>query len=226
MIKRVSEEENRYYRQMLYPLQDKILALLNDELFYLTGGTCLSRFYYDHRFSEDLDFFFDGNGYPLYQFETEFIGLIKKIKGNFDIEITVNSTTFKRAFCKNDNINLKLEFIYEPYPRIGAVVKKGNFFIDTKENIAVNKLTAIYTRKTVKDYFDLYHLLREYSLVDLLEKTKIKLVPPAFEDLIIALKESIFEGEVLTDKIYDVGEFKRFIENLIMEILQYARDKR
>ncbi len=222
MIKKVSEEENRYYLYSLYPMQDKVLDLLASELFYLTGGTCLSRFYYDHRFSEDLDFFFDGNRHPLHQFESEFIGIIKKIKEIFDIEVTVNGAAFKRVFCKNDNMYLKLEFIYEPYPRIGEVIKKGNFFIDTKENIAVNKLTAIYTRKTVKDYFDLYYLLKEYSLADLLEKTKIKIIPPAYEDLIIALKESIFEGEVLTNKDYDVDEFKRFIEILIMEILQYA----
>jgi len=97
---------------------------------------------------------------------------------------------------------------------------------DTKENIAVNKLTAIYTRKTVKDYFDLYFLLNEYSLVDLLEQTKIKIIPPAFEDLIIALKETIFEGEELLNKSYDEGEFKKFIESLIMDILDYAKNKK
>ncbi|MFA4924576.1 MAG: nucleotidyl transferase AbiEii/AbiGii toxin family protein, partial [Ignavibacteriaceae bacterium] len=216
MIKKVSEEENNYYRNRLYPLQDEVLALLGNELFYLTGGTCLSRFYYDHRFSEDLDFFFDGNRHPLSQFEGEFAGFIKKIKKICDIEVTVNGASFKRAFCKNDDIYLKLEFIYEPYPRIGEVVREANYFIDTKENIAVNKLTAIYTRKTVKDYFDLYFLLKEYSLGDLLEQTKIKIIPPAFEELIISLKETIFEGEVLTDKSYDEGEFKKFIETLIM----------
>jgi len=43
----------------LYKLQDEILHLLRDELspFYLTGGTALSRYYLNHRYSEDLDFF-------------------------------------------------------------------------------------------------------------------------------------------------------------------------
>ena len=72
MIKKVSEEENSYYRSKLYPLQDEVLALLSNELFYLTEGTCLSRFYFNHRFSEELDFFFDGNCNPLSQFEGEF----------------------------------------------------------------------------------------------------------------------------------------------------------
>jgi len=46
------------YKQ-LYMLQDKILELIfsQDTEFYLTGGTCLNRFYYEKRLSDDLDFF-------------------------------------------------------------------------------------------------------------------------------------------------------------------------
>jgi predicted nucleotidyltransferase component of viral defense system len=43
----------------LYALQDlvldKVFELDND--FYLTGGTALHRFYYNLRYSDDLDFF-------------------------------------------------------------------------------------------------------------------------------------------------------------------------
>jgi predicted nucleotidyltransferase component of viral defense system len=46
------------YRK-LYLTQDKVLLKLKPVLssFYLTGGTALGRFYLNHRFSEDLDFF-------------------------------------------------------------------------------------------------------------------------------------------------------------------------
>jgi len=224
VIKRLNEEQSKFYYEVLYPLQDRILSLFTAESFYLTGGTCLSRFYYKHRFSDDLDFFFDGSTNPLPQFEIDFSRIIKKIQEILFLEVTVNSSTFKRVFCKSGNINLKLEFIYEPYPRIGPVIKKENYFIDTKENIAVNKITAIYTRKTVKDYFDLYYLLKEYSLNDMLEKSEIKIIPPAYEDLIIALKETIFEGEVVTDRVYDIDDFKKFIESLMLGALDYARN--
>ena len=53
-------EYHKYYQNLLYPLQDKFLAFFseyNNEKFYLTGGTALSRFYFQHRYSEDLDFF-------------------------------------------------------------------------------------------------------------------------------------------------------------------------
>ncbi|GAH78476.1 unnamed protein product, partial [marine sediment metagenome] len=39
--------------------QDKVLKLLEGKMgdFYLAGGTALSRFYFKHRVSYDLDFF-------------------------------------------------------------------------------------------------------------------------------------------------------------------------
>lgn len=46
------------YRR-LYRFQTKVLETLKPVMdsFYLTGGTALGRFYLNHRFSEDLDFF-------------------------------------------------------------------------------------------------------------------------------------------------------------------------
>jgi hypothetical protein len=40
----------------------------SSEQIYLSGGTALSRFHFDHRFSEDLDFFFDGSRFPEEEF--------------------------------------------------------------------------------------------------------------------------------------------------------------
>ena len=46
-----------YYQNKVYPLQDEILDLVKSApvAFYLTGGTALSRFYLNHRYSDDLD---------------------------------------------------------------------------------------------------------------------------------------------------------------------------
>ena len=50
---------SQYYEEKLYPLQDGVLNTLHqsDSDFFLTGGTALSRAYYNHRYSDDLDFF-------------------------------------------------------------------------------------------------------------------------------------------------------------------------
>ena len=48
-----------YYEENLYPLQNGVLRAVENckTRFYLTGGTALSRAYYRHRYSDDLDFF-------------------------------------------------------------------------------------------------------------------------------------------------------------------------
>lgn len=47
----------------LYRVQDKILDIIFSEesIFYLTGGTCINRFYSEKRYSDDLDFFTSDN---------------------------------------------------------------------------------------------------------------------------------------------------------------------
>src|SRR4030066_1424585 len=230
VIRQLNAQEQEYYEKSLYPLQDEVLDLFTEERFYLTGGTCLSRFYFKHRYSEDLVFFFDGTLYSVNQFEIDYLKLVSKIKASNEIEITVAGEHFKRLFIKKKDVALEIEFIYEPYPRIDNVIKLKNIFIDTKENIAVNKLTAVFTsgnpslwEKTAKDFFDLYFLLRELDLTALLKKTEIKIIPPAYEDLIISLKNTFFEGEVLTSQEINEGEFFNFVKQLINNLLEYAR---
>jgi hypothetical protein len=52
-------EPSKFYEESLYPLQDGVLRLIQQSGtdFFLTGGTALSRAYYKHRYSDDLDFF-------------------------------------------------------------------------------------------------------------------------------------------------------------------------
>ena len=54
--------ENINYKK-LYDLQDRVLNVIfeTEQIFYLTGGTCLSRFYQEKRYSDDLDFFTHSN---------------------------------------------------------------------------------------------------------------------------------------------------------------------
>ncbi|MBS1681024.1 MAG: nucleotidyl transferase AbiEii/AbiGii toxin family protein [Bacteroidetes bacterium] len=51
--------QDTYYSDKLYPLQDEILRIVEsvNSIFYMTGGTVLSRAYLHHRYSDDLDFF-------------------------------------------------------------------------------------------------------------------------------------------------------------------------
>lgn len=49
--------ENDYKK--LYQLQDKVFKVLSGHFdnLYLTGGTALGRYFLNHRYSDDIDFF-------------------------------------------------------------------------------------------------------------------------------------------------------------------------
>lgn len=53
-----STSYSEYYEESLYRLQNGVLNTVKslNTPFYLTGGTALSRGYYNHRYSDDLDF--------------------------------------------------------------------------------------------------------------------------------------------------------------------------
>lgn len=48
---------------LIYTLQNRVLENIfsKETIFYLTGGTCLNRFYYNRRYSDDLDLFTNDN---------------------------------------------------------------------------------------------------------------------------------------------------------------------
>jgi len=79
----MNSSKNDYSR--LYQLQDKFLSCWYSLglPFYLTGETALGRFYLNHRFSDDLDFF--TNASPHYK--SHIAELNKKIKGQFEVNV-------------------------------------------------------------------------------------------------------------------------------------------
>lgn len=221
MIRQATIEEKEYYENRLYPLMDKVLAIMDSEKFYLTGGTCLARYYYNHRYSDDLDFFFLGKQFDKSIYESE----VYKIVDSLDMEkqIAVNGEYFKRIIVQEKGVKLKLEFIYEMLPRIGEPQKVDNVWIDTKENVAPNKLTAIYSRNTYKDYYDLFFLLREIDFINALKDSESKMVPLDYEGALMSLKGELQE-RVLTINEFDEVAYYQFIKDLQKKLLSYAKD--
>ncbi len=223
LIRQVDQAESDWYASQLYAVQDRVLARIDSDSFYLTGGTCLSRCYYHHRYSDDLHFFFLGEKYDAYEFEHEFVRIVSSLGSEFKMTVTVNEKQYKRAFVEEGAVNLKIEFVNEPFPVLGDRVRISSYLIDTKENIAVNKITAVCARKACKDYFDLYFLLQEFSLPELLKLSSNKMVPPSYEELIMSLEKSLWEGQVLTSLEITETQFLSFAAELVEDILAYAR---
>ncbi|MBX6422069.1 nucleotidyl transferase AbiEii/AbiGii toxin family protein [Thermosulfurimonas sp. F29] len=127
------------------------------EDFYLTGGTALL-LKYDHRISEDLDFF----TFP------------EKAEGNFPSEklfrFFQNYGTLldHRAGTSTGLIKgIKVSFSSYPYPLLRPpkeiTVEGGRLFLASDEDLAATKMIAIAQRGCKKDFFDLYFLMTKHG---------------------------------------------------------------
>jgi hypothetical protein len=165
------------YRK-LYQIQDKILSALKPVLttFYLTGGTALGRFYLNHRFSEDLDFFSNKSD----TFNSSVKDIERVLINNFAV-ITHQSVVYEdfvRYYIEDGETVLKIEFVNDIAYRCGVPNEYEYGLIDTPLNILTNKLTAIVGRDEPKDVFDLYALAKQYMFnwMDIFVKAKNKAI--------------------------------------------------
>lgn len=147
----------------LYQLQDKFLIFWKtlNLPFYLTGGTALGRFYLNHRYSEDLDFFVNQD-----ENFNEYIKLfVQNLEKNFviDKKKTLKYDTFARFIINEKDTFLKIEFVNDVPYRIG---EPSNIYfgkIDTPFNILSNKISTIVNRDEPKDVFDIIHIALNYK---------------------------------------------------------------
>jgi len=168
----------------LYALQDEVLKkvfVVEDE-FYLTGGTALSRFYQEKRYSDDLDFFTNSS--------TRFNFAIKNILTELSKEFTIENELDSRDFVRiKINGLLQVDFVNDRVPRYKEPkVLENGYKIDTIENILSNKITAVIGRDNPKDIFDIYLINRYYSVDwhEILESAQEKSVF-SIDDLIVRL---------------------------------------
>lgn len=143
--------------------------------FYLTGGTALAAFYYQHRLSEDIDLFC----------ETEEVNqgvvevFIKKISPRlgvtrYDTKVFLGLVSYILLFA--DGGQLKVDFNYYPFPRIAKGKTHWSLEVDSVRDIAVNKVHTLFMKPRVRDYVDLFFIMtREaYDLTTLIGEAKAK----------------------------------------------------
>jgi Nucleotidyl transferase AbiEii toxin, Type IV TA system len=166
--------QERFYLDSLYPLQDRVLNLLSglESDFYLTGGTALSRHYLNHRFSDDLDFFFNRSA----NFKLDTQQAIELIKANFDTEIRVVSESYVQIMVISNDAELKIEFVNDVGYRYDKPISSKLFTrTDHWRNILSNKLTAL-PREAPKDFVDIIFLSEKFSFnwLEIVEEAKLK----------------------------------------------------
>lgn len=186
----------------LYRLQDKVLGIVFDteSIFYLTGGTCLSRFYHEKRYSDDLDFFTHENA----QFNRGIREIKVALSEKFTLVEEVTSKDFIRLRIED---LLQIDFVNDRVMRYESLNYLDNgYIIDNCKNIFANKITAIMGRDNPKDIFDIY-LLDKFTHFDFKEIISVAHDKSGFsnDDLIIRLKTfplSLLKSIVLKDESF------------------------
>lgn len=148
---------NSFYFDVLYPLQDDVLRIVNplETGFYLTGGTATSRKYLHHRFSDDLDLFVNDD--PKFSLWAERIihSLLKT--SQWQCQILNRDERFVRLVVIQQQTQLNIELINDVPAHIGIIeIHPVLGRIDSKENILANKITALIGRQEPKDLADIW----------------------------------------------------------------------
>ncbi len=223
-IRIASDAERIFYQHTLYPLQDHVCRLAGKAGgLYLSGGTGLSRAYFNHRYSDDLDFFYNGHLHPKENFHVEVHELIERIAANFTVEPLVTGDFFNRIIVKDQKTTLKVEFIYNPHPHIGKCVEWNGCLVDSVENIGANKITKVQDRKTSKDFVDLYFLLQKLRLEQLVNDAQKKIVPLDYENTLLAFSDHYLEGTAIMIMPLEPEEMNRFGSELVRKLIAHAR---
>ena len=155
-------------KRAVYPRTFEILERLNSlsifKGFSLAGGTALA-LYFGHRISVDLDFFINrpfDNNQVLISIEKEF--------GNDELTI-INVDTNSISLIVDD---VKIDVLAHQYPLVEEPIMQEKIRMYGVKDIAAMKLNAIANRGTKKDFFDIYEILKHFSLSEILSFYKLK----------------------------------------------------
>ncbi|MCL2800956.1 MAG: nucleotidyl transferase AbiEii/AbiGii toxin family protein [Treponema sp.] len=193
--------------------------------FFLTGGTALSRAYYNHRYSDDLDFFLNDAVDYLDQVKEVFFKL-KEAGFFWDTEVDFISnntfTSFKVGWNKSD-VLLKLDFANDLAIRFGDIVKTDLYYrTDSIRNMLTNKISALF-RFSAKDVVDIREIaLHEpinwaQTIKDARQKDAgIELT--FISDILTGMPQSEFETIAWTKKP-SWEEFRSDIERIIFDMI-------
>lgn len=118
---------------------------------------------------------------------------------------------------------IKVDFVNYSYPWLTEPVNKKNIRLAGKKDIAAMKLAAITGRGAKKDFVDLYFLLKEYSLRDMIQFYEAKYSDGS---VFMVLKSLVYfddaENEIMPEMMESVSwdEIKKTIIRHYREYVQ------
>lgn len=145
-----------------FTLIQQLQAIQEFKEYKLVGGTALA-LQLGHRNSIDIDLFTQNS--------FEYMQIISLLESRFN---------YRETFVRNNTIicfinNIKVDFISHPYQYVLPPITEEGITFLSKQDIAAMKLNAIVNSgQRIKDFIDVYVLLNEFSLNQMLEFYKKK----------------------------------------------------
>jgi len=191
---------------------EKIKELELLEGFYLAGGTALA-IECGHRTSIDLDFFSKEN----------FDRAILKHELVNAGEVTVVGEEEGTLHCVIDGV--KVSFLQYPYALSFDPVDFDGIRLADPRDIAAMKIDAISSRGSKKDFIDLFILLKEYSLQELIGFFEKKFNDIRYNKLHILKSLTFFddaESEPMPMMLVDV-KWEEVKKTVIGKVLEFEK---
>ncbi|MEN8229943.1 MAG: nucleotidyl transferase AbiEii/AbiGii toxin family protein [Bacteroidota bacterium] len=165
--------------ELIYSLQKK--SYFRD--FFLVGGTGLA-LQIGHRKSDDIDLF------TINDFNQK--NLLEGLESDFTFRLDYSETNTIKGVING----IKVDLLSHKYPLIHPILKIKGMRIASIQDISAMKINAISNDGTrVKDFIDLYFLLQEFSIGQLLENYQGKY---ELRNVLHALKSLNYFNEVDT----------------------------
>ena len=211
----------------LYKLQDKAFNLLSGHYgnLYLTGGTALGRFYFDHRYSDDIDLFTHS--------DSSFQDTVKNIRQIIDLNFKAGKgkpvlyDDFIRVWLEEDDCQLKIEFVNDVPYHWGDLFHINNIPIDNPGNILSNKLTCVAGRDEPKDVSDIITISLSYSFnwAEVFEHSirKAIVAEQNVAERLQTFPIELFENQVWLKHPMDLAKTKILLETIADDFL-FAKD--
>ncbi len=166
---------------LLTPIQRAFIArfaaLPDQAQFYLAGGTALAEYYLGHRLSFDLDFF-TGEA-PLilpHSYQIEAWGR----EGDLGVSVVRRFTTYVEFIVTREAESLKVDLAQDSPFRLEPPTRtRAGIWVSSLPDLRVDKLLAYFGRAEPRDAVDLYFILQQVSLDELLRQAAQK--DPGFD---------------------------------------------
>ena len=153
-----SKSVNKEVLELIYSLQDKSYF----REFFLVGGTGLA-LQIGHRKSDDIDLFTTND------FNQK--NLLERLESDFGFAMDYIENNTLKGVIKG----VKIDLLSHKYALIHPVLKIKEVRVASIQDISAMKINAISNDGTrVKDYIDVYFLLQDYSIGQLLENYQAK----------------------------------------------------